>query len=167
VRKNVAGQVIGAQMVSAINGSAFVAGVSVAVTGDGGTQTPGAGTLAHEGNGLWSYVPTQAETNFAHVAFTFTGANAVPTTVQVYTELAAAGVGAITWSYTLTSSVDASPIADADVWVTSDAQGTNVLASGKANQAGVVTFFLDAGQVFVWRQKSGWNFSNPDPETVA
>lgn len=167
MRKNIAGQVIGAQMVSAVNGSAFVAGVAVAVTGDGGTQTPGAGTLVHEGNGFWSYVPTQAETNFAHIAFTFTGANAVPTSIQVYTELAAAGVGAITWPYMLTSSVDASPIADADVWVTSDSAGNNVLASGKTNQAGVVMFFLDAGPAFVWRQKSGWNFSNPDPETVA
>jgi len=167
MRKNVAGQVIGAQMVNASNGAAFVAAVSVSITGDGGTQTPGGGAVTHEGNGFHSYVPSQAETNFTHIAFTFTGSGAVPTTVQVYTELAAAGVGAITWTYTLTSSVDASPIADADVWVTSDVQGLNVLASGKTDQNGVVTFFLDAGPVFVWRQRTGFNFDNPDSETVA
>lgn len=167
MRKNVAGQVIGAQMVSAANGAAFVGAVSVLVTGDGGTQAPGGGTVTHEGNGFHSYVPTQAETNFAHIAFTFTGTGAVPATIQVYTELSPGGVGAISWSYTLTNSVTGLPIADADIWVTSNAQGTNVLASGRTNQSGVVQFFLDAGVVYVWRQKSGWNFDNPDVETVS
>lgn len=78
-----------------------------------------------------------------------------------------AGAGAITWTYTLTEAGTGTPIADADVWVTSDAAGTNVLASGKTSQAGVVTFFLDAGTVYVWRQKSGWNFTNPDTEAVS
>ena len=77
------------------------------------------------------------------------------------------GAGAITFTYTLTSSVDASPIADADLWVTSDEAGTIVLASGRTDASGQVTFYLDAGTVYVWRQKSGWNFTNPDTETVA
>ena len=77
------------------------------------------------------------------------------------------GVGAITWTYTLTSSVDAAPIPDADVWVTSDIAGTAVLASGRTNALGVVTFYLDAGTVYVFRQKSGWNFTNPDTEVVS
>ncbi|HSW83552.1 MAG TPA: hypothetical protein VLH12_08760 [Usitatibacter sp.] len=79
-----------------------------------------------------------------------------------------AGAGAFTWAYTLTNLVTGLPIADADVWVTSDAGGANVLASGRTNANGVVTFFLDAGTtVYVWRQKSGFNFTNPDQETVA
>lgn len=78
-----------------------------------------------------------------------------------------AGAGAITFTYTLTSSVDALPIADADVWVTTDEAGTNVVASGTTNSSGVVTFYLDAGTVYVWRQKDGWNFTNPDTETVS
>ena len=77
------------------------------------------------------------------------------------------GVGAITWAYTLTSDVAPNPpIADADAWVTTDLAGTNVVASGRTNAAGVVTFFLDAGTVYVWRQKSGWDFDNPDSEVV-
>lgn len=167
MRRNVAGQTIGAQMVSAINGSAFTGTVAVTVTGDSGTQGAGAGAVTHEGNGYHSYAPSQAETNYTHVAFGFTGVSAVPATVQVYTELAAAGVGAIEWDYTLTSSVDASPIADANVWVTSDVGGNTVLASGTTDQNGVVTFFLDAGTVYVFRQKTGWNFVNPDTEVVA
>lgn len=86
MRRNVSGQVVGAQMVSASDGSAFTGTVSVSVTVDGGTQGAGAGTgPTHEGNGFHSYLPTQGETNGAHVAFTFTGTGAIPVTIQVYT----------------------------------------------------------------------------------
>jgi len=78
------------------------------------------------------------------------------------------GAGATEWTYTLTSTVDPyDPIADADVWVTSDATGHNVIASGTTDANGVVTFYLDDGEVFIWRQKSGWNFDNPDTEVVS
>lgn len=85
MKKNVASQTIGAQMVSASDGSAFTSTVSVVVTGDAGTQSAGGGTVVHEGNGYHSYAPTQAETNFDHIAFTFTGTGAIPATIQVYT----------------------------------------------------------------------------------
>lgn len=77
------------------------------------------------------------------------------------------GAGAITFTYTLTDADTGNPIADADVWVTSDEAGANVLASGTTDQAGQVVFYLDAGTVYVWRKKTGWNFTNPDTETVA
>lgn len=89
MKKNVAAQMIGAQMVSSADGSAFTGAVAVAVTGDGGTQavgSVGSGACIHEGSGFHSYVPAQAETNFDHIAFTFTGTGAVPTTIQVYTQ---------------------------------------------------------------------------------
>lgn len=82
-------------------------------------------------------------------------------------DVAEAGVGAITFIYTLTSSVDATPIPDADVWVTTDVGGTVVVASGRTDQNGQVTFYLDAGTVYVWRQKSGWDFVNPDTEVIS
>ena len=88
VKKNVASQVIGAEMVSATDGSAFTGSVTVYVTGDGGTQAAGSvgsGACTHEGNGYHTYVPAQAETNYNHVAFTFTGTGAIPVTVQVFT----------------------------------------------------------------------------------
>jgi len=87
MRRNVASQVIGAQMVSASDGSAFTGSVTVYVTGDGGTQaigSVGSGVCAHEGNGFHTYAPAQAETDYAHIAFTFIGSGAVPTTVQIY-----------------------------------------------------------------------------------
>ncbi len=78
-----------------------------------------------------------------------------------------AGSGGITFTYTLTSSEGGAPIPDASVWATNDAAGNNVLASGVTNTDGEVVFFLDAGTIYVWRQKAGWNFVNPDTETVA
>lgn len=88
MRKNVASQVVGAQLVSAADGSAFTGSVTVRVTGDGGTQATGSvgsGACTHEGNGFHTYNPAQAETNYDHVAFTFTGSGAIPVTVQIYT----------------------------------------------------------------------------------
>lgn len=88
MRKNVASQVIGAQMVSATDGSAFTGTVTVYVTGDAGTQalgSVGSGVCTHEGNGYHTYAPAQAETNYDLIAFTFIGTGAVPATVQVFT----------------------------------------------------------------------------------
>jgi hypothetical protein len=75
--------------------------------------------------------------------------------------------GAITFDYNLTNSQNSQPIADADVWVTTDAAGINVIASGKTDQFGDVTFYLDAGNVYVWSQKTGFNFDNPDEEVIS
>lgn len=77
------------------------------------------------------------------------------------------GAGAVTWTYTLTSSEDGSPIGQADVWVTTDAGGSNVVARGTTSDLGVVTFMLDAGAYYFWRSKSSWVFINPDTEVVA
>jgi hypothetical protein len=77
------------------------------------------------------------------------------------------GAGAIAWEYVLTEASTGFPISDADVWITTDIAGTNVIASGKTNIHGVATFYLDAGIIYVWRQKSGYNFDNPDVEDTS
>ncbi len=86
MKKNVAGQKIGAQLVSATDGAAFTSTVTVYVTKDAGTQaigSVGSGACVHEGNGYHTYSPSQAETNGDLIAFTFVGTGAVPVTVQV------------------------------------------------------------------------------------
>jgi len=87
--RNGDGQKIGAQLVSATDGSNFTGTVTVYVTIDAGTQTigsVGSGVCTHEGRGYHTYTPTAAETNGDLIAFTFTGSGAVTSTVQVYTE---------------------------------------------------------------------------------
>ena len=94
MKKNVASQVVGCQMNSATDGSAFSGTVTVYVTGDAGTQalgSVGSGVCTHEGNGFHTYAPAQAETNYDHVAFTFIGSGAIPSTVQIYTSFPQTG----------------------------------------------------------------------------
>lgn len=88
MKKNVASQTIGAQMITAADGTAFTGTVTAYKTIDGGTQaigTVGSGICTHKGNGYHSYAPAQAETNGDHIAWSFIGTGAIPATVQVYT----------------------------------------------------------------------------------
>jgi hypothetical protein len=94
--RNTASQTISASLVSRTDGSAVTSGTTtVYVTKDAGTQATGAGTVTHEGNGEWSYVPTQGETDAVHVAFTFTNSTAVQATVNVYTRPSGTGFPAV------------------------------------------------------------------------
>jgi hypothetical protein len=101
---NQPGQVIGAQMVNASTGVAFVGAVTTYVTIDGGVQalgTVGGGVATAEGNGYYTYRPSQAETNGALIAYTFTGLNAVPATIQVATVAATAASTGFTLAFTV------------------------------------------------------------------
>jgi len=57
----------------------------------------------------------------------------------------------------------AAVITDADVWISTDAAGVNVVAGTlQSDDAGQVVFMLDAGLTYYcWRQKAGINFDNP------
>lgn len=88
--KNEGGQSISASLIKWDSGqNKFVpvtsGTVTVYVTLAGGTQTAGEGSVEHEGNGQWTYFPTQAETNADEVAFLFTHADAPSVNLQVYT----------------------------------------------------------------------------------
>jgi hypothetical protein len=83
--KNTAGQSITSLILTA-SGTAVTAGTTtVRVTGDGGTQS-GSGTATHEGNGQWSYAPSQAETNFNQIGFLFLNTGGVPVERTVFTD---------------------------------------------------------------------------------
>ena len=86
MKKNVGSQIVGVQMTSATDGSDFTGTVTCEVTKDGGVKTASGGTgPTDEGEGFYTYIPTQAETNADHIAFTFAGTGAISATVQVYT----------------------------------------------------------------------------------
>ena len=77
------------------------------------------------------------------------------------------GPGATQVIYVLTNDDTGLPISDADIWVTTDIGGLNVVASGRTNAIGHVTFWLDSGVTYyVWRQRDGYVFVNPDIEVV-
>lgn len=81
--RNTTGQIAAGQVINATTGAAFAGTVTVYVTIDGGVQaigSVGSGVCAAEGNGLFTYVPAQAETNGASISFTFVGTGAIPST---------------------------------------------------------------------------------------
>jgi len=80
--------------------------------------------------------------------------------------LPAAGAGAVSEVVTVTDD-DSNPLDGVEVWVTSDIAGTNVVAGSlTTNASGQVTFMLDAGTYYAWKQLSGYNFTNPETLTV-
>lgn len=76
------------------------------------------------------------------------------------------GIGAVVCVLTIKDSLDA-PIQDAEVWVSEDVGGTNVVAGVKeTNVNGEVVFSLDPGTHYRWVQSNSFNFANPQPFTV-
>jgi hypothetical protein len=108
--RNTTGWVVGAEMVNATTGAAFVGTVTVYLTKDGATGVIGtynSGMAIAAGNGYYAYYPTQAETDYTIIAFTFIGTGAIPRTIPVETitaaQLAAINLTAGTLSYTVRS----------------------------------------------------------------
>lgn len=68
-----------------------------------------------------------------------------------------AGAGADQVTIKITDPATLFPISDADVWVTTDQAGLNVIAGTlQSDSAGEVLFLLDAGTTyFLWMQKEG------------
>lgn len=78
----------------------------------------------------------------------------------------AAGSGST--SETLTITVSGQPADGVAVWVSTDIGGSNVVAGTLWTDAfGEVTFLLDPGSYYAWKQKAGVNFTNPEAFTVA
>jgi hypothetical protein len=90
----------------------------------------------------------------------------LPTLISTLIANPGAGAGTIQHTYTITDSSDGTPIDGVEVWVSTDAAGVNVIASGYTNSSGIINFMLDAGTYYFWRKRSGYNFTNPDLETV-
>ena len=161
MKKNVASQVIGVQMVSATDGSAFTGSATVVITGDGGTQSASGGTgPTHEGNGYHTYVPTQAETNFDHIGFTFTGSGAVPSTIQVYTDFPQTGDNFTRLGAPAGASISAD-IATVDTVVdgiqTDLSNGTDGLGAIKADTAAILVGTAEIGTAGAGLTAVPWN----------
>jgi hypothetical protein len=78
------------------------------------------------------------------------------------------GAGAISYTVTVTRPDNTTPIEGCAVWVSTNSAGSNIIAgTSYTNASGNVTFMLDAGTYYLWRQVSGWNFTNPTSFTVS
>jgi hypothetical protein len=94
---------------------------------------------------------------------TWTGAKAAFLDAAISGVGGAVGSGADAVTLELLEDDGVTPIADADVWVSTDAAGANVVAGTlQTNSLGKATFMLDDTVTYYrWAQKDGVNFTNP------
>lgn len=81
--------------------------------------------------------------------------------------------GAIEYTYTVTDATTGLPIEGVEVWFSTDLAHNNIVWSGDTDTFGIAMDDygnkpkLDAGTYYLWRQKSGYLFSDPDIEIVS
>jgi len=99
---------------------------------------------------------------------TYAGAHANSVVKQIADNAVGSGAGGGSISYTVTvNDASSNPLDGAELWVTTDSAGTNIIASGTTNALGQFTFQLDAGGYYLWVRHSGYNRDNPTAITVS
>jgi hypothetical protein len=77
----------------------------------------------------------------------------------------AGGSGSTATPITITDGVNS--LDGVAVWITTDIAGSHLVAGQLfTNASGLVTFMLDPGTYYCWKQLSGYNFTNPQLFTV-
>lgn len=99
----------------------------------------------------------------------YAGADANSVVKQIANNAVGSGgaIGPGSVSYTVTVDDGSNPLDGAEVWVSTDSAGLNVVAGTLNTDAmGQVTFLLDAGSYYLWVSHSGYDATNPTAVTV-
>jgi hypothetical protein len=75
------------------------------------------------------------------------------------------GIGPVLWTYQLLNQ-NGRPIVRADVYVSTDPDGQQVVAFARTDAEGIARFKLEPGPVYLWRSRPGCVFVNPDVQAV-
>lgn len=151
-------------------GSGFVLQVSK----NGGVFAASLGVKAEIGTGWYTYLATAAEANtIGPVAIRVTGAGSVQQNLEYVVKQRTPN--AVAYTYTVTNSTTLLPIAGAEVWITTDLAGANLVITGLTTDAfGVARDadgnlpYLDPGTYYFWKQISGFDDDQgPDQEVVS
>ncbi len=143
------------------------------ISKNGGGFNPSAGTKTEISNGWYSYLSTAAEANtVGPIAIYVTGAGAIQQNMEFTVEQRTSGAHAFT--YILTNSVTGFVVPGAEVWITPDILGANVIWNGYTDAFGVARDgngnlpVLDDGTYYFWARLSGFTANAwPDIETVS
>ena len=77
------------------------------------------------------------------------------------------GPGALSCTWTQKDDEE-NPMDNVQIWISTDEAGNNVIAGTLITDAnGEVTFMLDEGTYYVWRERAGYNFINPQTWSVS
>lgn len=82
--------------------------------------------------------------------------------------LRAVGPGGISYIYRVFNNTNNFPIIDAEVWISSDVNGLNVIGgTTKTDSQGNALFELPAGTYYFWTRHSHYSFNNPERVVVS
>lgn len=139
-----------------------------------------AGTVTEAGNGWYWLAGNAVDRNtLGELLIHASAANADPTDISCmivnYNPFTPTvfPAGAIQFTYTVTNSMTGLPIEGVEVWFSTDLGAANIVWKGDTDTFGVARDTLgnlpalDVGIYYVWRQKSGFTFADPDIEDVS
>jgi hypothetical protein len=125
------------------------------------------GSKNEVGNGWYELTaePSESDTR-GEIAIKVTGSGALQQNLVYMIGDPREGFGAT--AHTIQIVVDGSPVDGAEVWITTDSAGNNIVAGTlTTNSDGNVTFYLDSGTYYSWVQHGSNNFTNPTEFSVA
>ncbi len=150
------------------------AGFTLELSKGGAAFQGSAGAKAEVSDGWYSYTCTVGEADtIGPIAVKVTGAGCVQQNLEYIVEERL--ITPIEFTYELTEPPEGvgPPIADATIWFTTDIGGVNTVWEGLTDTFGIARDvndnlpFLDPGTYYVWRQRSGYIFDDPDSEVVS
>lgn len=147
---------------TAMKGSGFVTGTdsleAVRNRGDSAWITGGGGSAADIADAVWD------ELQSGH---TNAGSFGKYLDAMISGVGGAVGSGALSCTWTQKDDEE-NPMDNVQVWITTDEAGINIIAGTLITDAnGEVTFMLDEGTYYVWRERAGYNFTNPQTWSVS
>jgi len=153
-------------------------GFSIWIRKPGGAFVLGVGAKTEIGSGWYQYVATAAECDtLGETAIMVTGAGCLQQNLLanvVGVDVSVIPAGAIEFTYTVTDSITGLPVDSAEVWVSSDLVGSNIVWRGMTDTFGVARDiynekpWLDAGTYYFWSHKDGFApTAMPDTEIVS
>jgi len=147
------------------------AGLTLEISKNGAAFAASAGTKAEIANGWYTYLSTAAEADTVGVvAIKVTGAGAVQQNMEFTVQQRTPNAVAVTITIKDTSN---NVIEGAEVFITSDSAGNNVLWTGDSDSLGIarddnsVLPYLDFGTYYVFAQKADTSFTNPTTIVVS
>jgi len=146
-------------------------GFSLEIAKSGGAFVAGVGVKSEIGMGHYRYLLTAAECDtIGPLSVIAWGVGTVQNNMEYVVETRT--IYAVTFTYTVTNNDTGLPIEGVQVWMATDNVGSNIVWSGVTDAFGVARDMagniprLDPGTYYVFRQKSGFTFIDPDTEVV-
>lgn len=148
-------------------------GFTLELSKAGGAFAASAGTKAEIGDGWYSYLTTSGEADtYGPLSIKVTHASIVQQNIPCV--IGSLAINAISFTYTVTEPDFVTPIEGVECWFCTDSMGNNIAKYCITDSFGIARLpnssllpRLDPGTYYVFRQRVGYSFSDPDTEDVS